>query len=215
MMRWVALVAAVCLALAGCSGESHQDLRAWMADQGKGARGRVDPLPQIRPYEPFAYNAFDLPDPFKPRKIEPTKGGSKLAPDLSRRREPLESYPLESLTMVGTLAKGKTTYALVRTPDILATLGQARGGKAKPVLVGFAAESGNPVERGRQKLVRKGADLIVANDISQEGAGFDSELNSAAIISRDNVETFPLGPKSALAALILDRAETRLAPLTT
>jgi Tfp pilus assembly protein PilP len=57
------------------------------------------------------------PDPFKPRKIEPTKGGSKLAPDLSRRREPLESYPLESLTMVGTLAKGKTTYALVRTPD--------------------------------------------------------------------------------------------------
>jgi phosphopantothenoylcysteine decarboxylase/phosphopantothenate--cysteine ligase len=105
--------------------------------------------------------------------------------------------------------------ALVRTPDILATLGQARGGKPKPVLVGFAAESGNPVERGRQKLVRKGADLIVANDISLEGAGFDSELNAASIISRDHVETFPLGPKSTLAALILDRAETRLAPLTT
>ena len=108
MMRWVALAVGVCLALAGCGGESHQDLRAWMADQGKGARGRVDPLPQIRPYEPFAYNAFDLPDPFKPRKIEPTKGGSKLAPDLTRRREPLEAYPLESLTMVGTLAKGIT-----------------------------------------------------------------------------------------------------------
>ena len=59
MMRWVALAVGVCLALAGCGGESHQDLRAWMADQGKGARGRVDPLPQIRPYEPFAYNAFD------------------------------------------------------------------------------------------------------------------------------------------------------------
>ena len=117
MMRWVALAVGVCLALAGCGGESHQDLRAWMADQGKGARGRVDPLPQIRPYEPFAYNAFDLPDPFKPRKIEPTKGGSKLAPDLTRRREPLEAYPLESLTMVGTLAKGKNMYALVRTPD--------------------------------------------------------------------------------------------------
>jgi phosphopantothenoylcysteine decarboxylase / phosphopantothenate---cysteine ligase len=105
--------------------------------------------------------------------------------------------------------------ALVRTSDILATLGQARAGKTKPVLVGFAAESGNPVERGRQKLVRKGADLIVANDISLEGSGFDSELNAASIISRDSVETFPLGPKSALAALILDRAETRLAPLRT
>ena len=115
--RWLALALGGCVALAGCGGESHQDLRAWMADQGKGARGRVDPLPQIKPYEPFAYNAFDLPDPFKPRKIEPTKGGSKLAPDLARRREPLESYPLESLNMVGTLSKDKTTYALVRTPD--------------------------------------------------------------------------------------------------
>jgi type IV pilus assembly protein PilP len=117
MKRWVALSLGTCVLLAGCGGESHQDLRAWMADQGKGARGRVDPLPQIKPYEPFAYNAFDLPDPFKPRKIEPTKGGSKLAPDLTRRREPLEAYPLESLNMVGTLAKGKSTYALVRTPD--------------------------------------------------------------------------------------------------
>ena len=117
MRRWLALALGACFALAGCGGESHQDLRAWMADQGKGARGRVDPLPQIKPYEPFAYNAFDLPDPFKPRKIEPTKGGSKLAPDLTRRREPLESYPLESLNMVGTLTKDKTTYALVRTPD--------------------------------------------------------------------------------------------------
>jgi len=117
MKRWLALSLGACVALAGCGGESHQDLRAWMADQGKSARGRVDPLPQIQPYEPFAYNAFDLPDPFKPRKIEPTKGGSKLAPDLARRREALESYPLESLNMVGTLAQGKATYALVRTPE--------------------------------------------------------------------------------------------------
>jgi type IV pilus assembly protein PilP len=118
MKRWPALAFGTCVLLAGCGGESHQDLRAWMADQGKGARGRVDPLPEIKPYEPFAYNAFDLPDPFKPRKIEPTKGaGSKLAPDLARRREPLESYPLESLNMVGTLTKGKSTFALVRTPD--------------------------------------------------------------------------------------------------
>ena len=118
MRRALALAIGAGMLLAGCGGESHQDLRAWMSDQGKGARGRVDPLPQIKPYEPFAYNAFDLPDPFKPRKIEPSKGtGSKLAPDLTRRREPLEAYPLESLNMVGTLTQGKSTYALVRTPD--------------------------------------------------------------------------------------------------
>ena len=117
MKRWLTIAAGAVVALAGCGGESHQDLRAWMAAQGAGVKGKLDPLPQMKPYEPFAYNAFDLPDPFKPRKIEPTKGGSKLAPDLARRKEPLESYPLESLNMVGTLAKGKATYALVRTPD--------------------------------------------------------------------------------------------------
>ena len=105
------------LLLAACAGESHQDLRDWMAEQGKGAKGKLDPLPQVKPYEPFAYNAFDLPDPFKPRKIEPAKGDSKLAPDLTRRKEPLEAYPLESLNMVGTLQKNSQVYALVRTPD--------------------------------------------------------------------------------------------------
>jgi type IV pilus assembly protein PilP len=107
----------VALLVAGCGGESHQDLRAWMQDQGKGVKGKLDPLPTVRPYEPFTYNAFDLADPFKPRKIEPVKGGSKLAPDLNRRKEPLEAYPLESLQMVGTLQRGKSTYALVRTTD--------------------------------------------------------------------------------------------------
>ena len=117
MKRWLTIAAGAVVALAGCGGESHQDLRAWMAAQGAGVKGKLDPLPQVKPYEPFTYNAFDLPDPFKPRKIEPAKGGSKLAPDLNRRKEPLESFPLESLQMVGTLQRGKNTYALVRTTD--------------------------------------------------------------------------------------------------
>jgi type IV pilus assembly protein PilP len=117
MRHWAALAVGAGLLVAGCGGESHQDLRAWMNEQGKGVRGKLDPLPQIKPYEPFAYNAFDLPDPFRPRTIEPAKGGGKLAPDLSRAREPLEAYPLESLNMVGTLERGKAVYALVRTPE--------------------------------------------------------------------------------------------------
>jgi type IV pilus assembly protein PilP len=119
-MKRAAFLAVSALALlAGCGAESHKDLQDWMKEQGKGVRGRLDPLPQIKPYEPFAYNDFDLPDPFKPRKIEPMKGDStsKLAPDLNRRREPLEAYPIESLSMVGTLEKGKAVYALVKTPE--------------------------------------------------------------------------------------------------
>src|SRR4030095_9859910 len=68
-----------------------EDLRAGRPPGAKAARGRLDPLPQINPWEPFAYNAFDLPDPFKPRKIEPTNGSKKLARDLTRRRQPLEA----------------------------------------------------------------------------------------------------------------------------
>ena len=100
---------------------------------------------------------------------------------------------------------------LVRTKDILAELGTARRERARPLLVGFAAESGDPVARGREKLVRKAADLIVANDISRTDAGFDSDMNAATLISRGAEETIPLGPKSDLAVRILDRAEQLLA----
>jgi phosphopantothenoylcysteine decarboxylase/phosphopantothenate--cysteine ligase len=101
---------------------------------------------------------------------------------------------------------------LVRTPDILAELGRRRDGAPRPVLIGFAAESGDPIARGREKLRRKGADLIVANDISSPGSGFDSESNAATIVSADGSpdEAFPLGPKSELAARILNRAERLL-----
>jgi type IV pilus assembly protein PilP len=117
MMRRAYFYLTLAALLTACGGESHQDLRTWMQEQGKGVKGKLDALPQVKPYEPFAYNAFDLPDPFKPRKIEPVKGASKLAPDLNRRKEPLEAFPLESLQMVGTLQRGKNTYALVRTTD--------------------------------------------------------------------------------------------------
>ncbi|MEP6701514.1 MAG: pilus assembly protein PilP [Betaproteobacteria bacterium] len=105
------------LLAAGCGRDPNQELRQWMDEQAKNMKGKVDPLPVVKPYVPFAYNAFDLPDPFKPRKIEPARGSSKLAPDLNRRKEPLESYPIESLRMVGTLQQNKTMYALVRTSD--------------------------------------------------------------------------------------------------
>jgi phosphopantothenoylcysteine decarboxylase/phosphopantothenate--cysteine ligase len=99
---------------------------------------------------------------------------------------------------------------LVRTPDILAELGRSRGAADKPVLVGFAAESGDPVPRGRDKLLRKQADFIVANDITRDGAGFEADTNAVTIISKDGEEAVALAPKAEIAARILDRAEVRL-----
>jgi phosphopantothenoylcysteine decarboxylase/phosphopantothenate--cysteine ligase len=77
-------------------------------------------------------------------------------------------------------------------------------------LIGFAAQSGNPVERGRQKLRAKNVDMIVANDISRPDAGFDVATNAATLITAAGDEDFPLGPKTELAARILDRAEKML-----
>ena len=105
---------------------------------------------------------------------------------------------------------GPLELRLVRTPDILAELGRRRGGAPRPVLIGFAAESGDPVARGRDKLRRKAVDMIVANDITRPDAGFDSESNAATLITAGGDEVFPLGPKTELASRILDRAEALL-----
>jgi len=118
MMRGVFLLVFACLGLASCGGEKYSELKQFVKDADNLPRGRVPPLPGIKPFEPFNYDAYDLLDPFKPRKIEPPKGaGGGLQPDLTRRKEPLEAYPLENLHMVGTIQQGNVTYALVKTPD--------------------------------------------------------------------------------------------------
>jgi phosphopantothenoylcysteine decarboxylase/phosphopantothenate--cysteine ligase len=109
---------------------------------------------------------------------------------------------------------GPMDLRLVRTVDILAELGRVRGAGDRPVLVGFAAESGDPVARGREKLLRKKVDLIVANDIAVDGAGFDADNNAVTIISRDGDDAVPLAPKPQIAVSILDRAERLLARAT-
>jgi len=101
---------------------------------------------------------------------------------------------------------------LVRTTDILADLGRlpSRVSSARPMLVGFAAETHDVVAHAREKLQRKDADLIVANDVSQPGVGFEVDTNAVTIVSRDGAEEIPLQSKSAVASSILDAVERRL-----
>lgn len=113
------LLTAVFLAatLTACGGGDMDDLRQFMDEAGKDMQGKIEPLPQIRPYEPFSYEAYGLPDPFKPRKLSPSGGGGGLQPDLNRPREPLEAYSLETLKMVGMISKKTGVHAVIRTPD--------------------------------------------------------------------------------------------------
>jgi type IV pilus assembly protein PilP len=115
----IVLSTVLVLLLAACGGEEFGDLKAELRDKTKDLRGRVDPLPVVRPYEPVPYKVFDQPDPFGPGKIQlVTKtaggGGGGLKPDLNRPKEPLEAYPLETLKMVGVWQQPKATFALVK-----------------------------------------------------------------------------------------------------
>jgi type IV pilus assembly protein PilP len=114
------LIPAALVLVAGCSSEIDE-LKQFVRDSDKGIPRRVEPLPAVKPFEPFAYEGFDLPDPFKPRKLSAPKegAGGGVAPDLNRRKEPLEAFPLEQLKMVGTLSQNKETYALVRADKTL------------------------------------------------------------------------------------------------
>jgi len=119
-MKRLLIPVAVAMVAAGCS-SGLDELRTWVRDQEKAQRPKVEPLPVLKPFEPFAYEGFDLPDPFKPRKISAKEGqvAGGVAPDLNRRKEPLEAFPLEQLRMVGTLSQNKETYALVKADKTL------------------------------------------------------------------------------------------------
>ena len=99
--------------------------------------------------------------------------------------------------------EGPPRLELVPTPDILAELGEVKGDR---VLVGFAAETEDVEGAGRAKLVAKGLDLVVANEVGREGTGFGSESNHAAILSRTGDDE-PLREwrKAELAAAVCDR----------
>jgi phosphopantothenoylcysteine decarboxylase/phosphopantothenate--cysteine ligase len=97
---------------------------------------------------------------------------------------------------------------LERTPDILAEIGALNAGRA--VLVGFAAETADVVGRAAEKLVAKGLDLVVANDVSGE-LGFGTDDNRVTLVADGGVEPLPVLSKRAIAREILDRVAQRLA----
>jgi phosphopantothenoylcysteine decarboxylase/phosphopantothenate--cysteine ligase len=105
---------------------------------------------------------------------------------------------------------GDIDLPLARTRDILLDLGTARGDRRKPVLVGFAAETSDVVDKARQKLFKKNADLIVANDVTKPGAGFDVETNEVVLVSAGGDQALPLMPKREVADAILTRVEDLL-----
>lgn len=86
-MKRLAIVLIV-TGLSGCGSGDMDDLHRFVAETGKDMQGKIDPLPEVKAYEPFSYSAFDLPDPFKPRKLTTGGGGGACSPISPARRSP-------------------------------------------------------------------------------------------------------------------------------
>lgn len=168
-MKRVALFA-LCAALGACSGGDHEDLKRWMAESTKDMRGKIPPLPEVKPYQPVPYDVEGLVDPFKSSKIEPesrVKGGGKggpFQPDFDARElrnSLLEKYPLESLKMIGYLNINRQPIAAI-----------AVDGKVKQLKVGDYAG----LDFG---MVTKITDQeVVLRELIQDSAGDWSERTS-------------------------------------
>jgi type IV pilus assembly protein PilP len=115
------VILSLCLAaslslLSGCSG-ANGELSAFIAQTKQEPGGRVEPLPEVKPYESFIYAVATMRSPFLPGSPGGTAGASGLRPDTKRNREFLEQFPLDTLRMVGTLKLASQNYGLVQTKD--------------------------------------------------------------------------------------------------
>lgn len=113
--------------LAGCGVSGEDELRQWMAEQRQQVRPRVNPIPEPKPFQPEPYAGEGLADPFGKEKLNMVlrRAAAQLqvhplmAQELKRRKEPLEAFPLDTMTLVGSLVKEGRPLALIRVDKLL------------------------------------------------------------------------------------------------
>ncbi len=169
----------IALALVGCTGSSMDDLRAQVDEIKAQKAPPIPPLPEFRPAEGFVYSAADLDHPFTSwmdkiariqaeQSMQQEKDG--LRPDLERRRESLESFPLDTLRMVGTLTRESVVVALVSSPDGLVS----------------RIQPGNYLGQNHGKVVDVLGDKIEIMEIVADGlGGWQYRPTSIALVEQD------------------------------
>lgn len=124
-------LAAFGLALAGCDATDQDEVKQWMSEVRRDMRPIVQNIPEPKKFEPYLYQQQKSVDPFSPTKVDvalqklAAKSSSGLRPDMDRRREPLEAFPLDTIRMVGLMRRPKVLAALLQVDR---SLYQARVG---------------------------------------------------------------------------------------
>ncbi|HVZ42389.1 MAG TPA: pilus assembly protein PilP [Ramlibacter sp.] len=159
---WPALVLAAA-ALAACESSDQNELQAWMTEQRAQTRPQVTPIPEPKRFTPQEYTGESSTDPFSSQKLaqalkresaQSSASAALIAPELTRRREPLEAYPLDTMTMVGSLVKQGQPVALVKVDNLL-----------------YQVRPGNYLGQNYGRIVKVGENEVVLRELVQDAAG--------------------------------------------
>jgi type IV pilus assembly protein PilP len=153
------LLAFAALALAACSAD-HDELRQWMEQQRREIKPNVSPLQPPKKFDPQPYNSAQAVDPFSTQKLsvalkqEARQPNSLLSAELNRRKEPLEAYPLDSMTMVGSVNKEGQPFALLRVDALL-----------------YQVKVGDHLGQNYGRIIRIAETEVALREIVQDAAG--------------------------------------------
>jgi type IV pilus assembly protein PilP len=162
-MSRLALAVLTAAVLAGCGGTDSEELQQWMTNERSQARARVQPIPEPKKFTPQDYGQDASTDPFSSQKLtqalkressQTTSNAALIAPELARRKEALESYPLDAMAMVGSLVKTGQPVALLRVDNLL-----------------YQVKSGNYLGQNYGRITKIGETEIVLREIVQDGSG--------------------------------------------
>jgi type IV pilus assembly protein PilP len=148
--------------LAGCGASGQDDVQQWIAQQKSQSRPRLAPIAEPRQFQPQAYLAQTVVDPFSSQQLgqalrrdsEQTAGAKLLAPELARRKEALELVPLDAMTLVGTLMQAGRPVALVRVDRML-----------------YPVRPGNHLGQNYGRVLRISDTELVLRELVQDAAG--------------------------------------------
>ena len=158
----VALAVTAVLASA-CGSSGQEDLQAWMAQQRAQTKPHIQPIPEPKKFTPQAYTQEGATDPFSNQKLtqalkresaQSSSNAGLVAPELARRKEPLESYPLDTMKMVGSLIKKGRPVALLRVENLI-----------------YQVRPGNYLGQNYGKILKVGETEVVLREIVQDAAG--------------------------------------------
>lgn len=170
--RWTRLargfaVAALGAVLAGCGGE-QEELSQWMDQQRREVKPNVEPIAAPKKFVPQPYLALTGVEPFSNQKLtvalkqEARQPNSLLSAEINRRKEPLEAYPLDSMSMVGSVVRGGRQYALLRVDNLL-----------------YQVKPGDYIGQNYGKITKISETDVALREIVQDAAGEWIERTSA------------------------------------